>query len=204
MRTYVYVDAFNLYYGALANSRNKWLDLEKFCDGLLPNFEITAIKYFTAHVKPTVADPGQPGRQRAYLRALKTLDRVQIIPGHFLVEQSMLRAVAPPHKRVLVQKENEKGSDVNLATHLIFDGFDGAYDAAWVITGDSDQVLPVRWVREKLQRVIGVINPQSRPSAELQKAATYYRDLRRDFAAKCQFPDSIETPKGRIFKPSSW
>jgi uncharacterized LabA/DUF88 family protein len=205
MRTYVYVDAFNLYYGALANSRNKWLDLEKFCDGLLPNFEIVAIKYFTAYVKPTLADPGAPARQRAYLRALKTLPRVKRVTGHFLVEESMLRTVAPPHTRVLVQKENEKGSDVNLATHLIFDAFEDAYDAAWIITGDSDQVCPVTWVREKLKKVVGVINPQSRPSAELNKAATYYRDLRPEFAAKCQFPDSVQTANGgRVFKPSTW
>lgn len=84
MRTYVYIDAFNLYYGALANTPYKWLDLEKFCDGILsPKNEVRKIKYFTARVKPSIADPGQPTRQAAYLKALQTLSCVQVVYGHF-------------------------------------------------------------------------------------------------------------------------
>lgn len=205
MRTYVYIDAFNLYYGALANSPHKWLDLEKFCDGILSEKnKVERIKYFTAIVKPSKADPGQPARQAAYLKALSTLPRVQVIRGHFLVEESMLRTVAPPHHRVLVEKENEKGSDVNLATHMMCDAYEDAYDVAVVVTGDSDQLLPIKVVREKLGKIVGVINPQSRPSAQLQKAASFYRTIHPNFLASCQFPECMMGAKGRIFKPSSW
>lgn len=206
VRTYVYIDAFNLYYGALANTSYKWLDLEKLCDGMLSEkFKVERIKYFTAMVKPSKADPGQPARQQAYIKALGTLPRVEIIRGHFLVEESRLRTVAPPHARVLVEKENEKGSDVNLATHLLCDGYENAYDVAVVVTGDSDQVLPIKMVREKLGKDVGVINPQSRPSAELQKAASfYYGTIRPNFLATCQFPETMHSAKGIIFKPHAW
>lgn len=47
MRTYVYVDGFNLYYGALKNSPYKWLDIKDLFKRILrPSNEIQAIKYY--------------------------------------------------------------------------------------------------------------------------------------------------------------
>ncbi len=51
MKTYVYIDAFNLYYGCVKNTPYKWLDLSKLCAILLPQHHIERIKYFTARVK---------------------------------------------------------------------------------------------------------------------------------------------------------
>lgn len=121
------------------------------------------------------------------------------------MEESYLRTVAPPHQRVLVQKENEKGSDVNLATHMMCDAYEDDYDVAVVVTGDSDQLLPIQVVRKKLHKIVGVVNPQSRPAAQLQKAASFYRTVHPNFLAQCQFPESMVSENGgRIFKPSVW
>jgi len=54
MRTCVYVDGFNLYYGALRNTPYKWLDVARLCGLLLPNHDITRIAYFTARVSARV------------------------------------------------------------------------------------------------------------------------------------------------------
>ncbi|OIO05364.1 MAG: hypothetical protein AUJ52_13795 [Elusimicrobia bacterium CG1_02_63_36] len=35
-KTNVYIDVFNLYFGALKESRHKWLNLAEFCRKLLP------------------------------------------------------------------------------------------------------------------------------------------------------------------------
>lgn len=51
IRTIVYVDSFNLYYGALKRSTNKWLDLERLFGLVLTRNEIIAIKYFTAKME---------------------------------------------------------------------------------------------------------------------------------------------------------
>ena len=48
MKTWVYVDGFNLYYGALKDTPNKWLDLSRMSALLLPGYQITKIKYFAA------------------------------------------------------------------------------------------------------------------------------------------------------------
>ena len=67
LRTYVYVDGFNLYYRALKNTRFKWLNLERLVKDLLdPENEISCIRYFTAPVSGKL-DPAQPIRQQTYL-----------------------------------------------------------------------------------------------------------------------------------------
>ncbi len=48
MKTWVYVDGFNLYYGALKGTPHKWLDLSRMSVLLLPGYQITKIKYFAA------------------------------------------------------------------------------------------------------------------------------------------------------------
>ena len=51
----------------------------------------------------------------------------------------------------------EKGSDVNVAAHLLLDVLRGTVDAALVISNDSDLRLPVQEVREHVP--LGLINP---------------------------------------------
>ena len=66
MRTFVYVDGFNLYYGALKGTPWKWLDLPAlFTKVLQPHHDILKVKYFTARVSGTPADAFEtpaPGR----------------------------------------------------------------------------------------------------------------------------------------------
>jgi hypothetical protein len=50
VKTYVYVDGFNLYFGCIKRTPNKWLNIRKLCETLLPRNQIDCIKYFTAKV----------------------------------------------------------------------------------------------------------------------------------------------------------
>jgi len=43
MNTYVYVDGFNLYYGALRKTPYNWLDILALCKALLPTNNILRI-----------------------------------------------------------------------------------------------------------------------------------------------------------------
>ncbi len=72
MRASVYIDGFNLYYGAVKNRWPdcKWLDLGALSARVLPKDQINQIRYFTATVTPRMPDGKQPARQQAYLRAL--------------------------------------------------------------------------------------------------------------------------------------
>src|SRR5437899_2369590 len=96
MRTCIYIDGFNLYYGALKNSVYKWLDPAKMCRKLLKATDtIEAIKYFTAEVAARPHDPDQPVRQQTYLRALRTIPNLEIILGHFLTKPCIMPLVTP-------------------------------------------------------------------------------------------------------------
>jgi hypothetical protein len=53
----------------------------------------------------------------------------------------------------------EKGSDVNVAAHLLVDVLAGGFDAAVVISNDSDLRWPVQEARRRVP--VGVVNPGS-------------------------------------------
>lgn len=85
MKTNIYVDGFNLYYGCLKDTPYRWLDLAKMSRAVLrPEHEINRIRYFTAKVQPTPDDASKPTRQNLYLRALRTIAGLTIHEGHFL------------------------------------------------------------------------------------------------------------------------
>ncbi|MFD5110649.1 PIN domain-containing protein [Streptomyces cinereoruber] len=53
----------------------------------------------------------------------------------------------------------EKGSDVNVASHLLLDVVGGAIDAAIVISNDSDLSFPLSEARKRVP--VGLVNPSS-------------------------------------------
>ncbi len=207
MRTRIYVDAFNLYYGALKGTPYKWLNLWLLSQQLLQEQnKIEHIKYFTALVKSRSDDASQLTRQKMYLRALSTLN-VEVIYGHYLShEVQMYKAQQEPGEfpYVRVIKTEEKGSDVNIASHLLMDAFEDRYDCAVLISGDSDLVTPVLMVRSKFQKIVGVLNPQKRESKQLKKAASFYKHIRPTVLGTSQFPEELADASGTFNKPQSW
>lgn len=178
-RTNVYVDGFNLYYGSLKSSPYKWLNLLAFCQQLLPKNNIHQIKYFSALVSAREKDPDQPIRQQTYWRALRTLPSVSIIEGSFLTKEiSMPIARTNPQSYARVMKTEEKGSDVNLATHLLNDAHNKDFDIAVMITNDSDLLEPMKIVRDELHLPVGIINPHQKPSFQLQSKASFIKQVR--------------------------
>lgn len=67
VRTNVFVDGFNLCYGALKGSAYRWLDLHALARKFLPKHEINRIRYFTARVASGDGDAQQPLRQQVSL-----------------------------------------------------------------------------------------------------------------------------------------
>ena len=84
MATNVYIDGFNLYYGALKGTPYRWVNLVALCRLTLPRDRINRIRYFTARLTSLPHNPGQPARQQIYLRALATLPEVEVYFGQFL------------------------------------------------------------------------------------------------------------------------
>ncbi len=149
-RTYIYVDAFNFYYGAIKNTNYKWVNIYNLCKHLLPKNDIVKIKYFTALVSARKNDSSQPVRQKVFLRALETISCLKIYYGHFLTHAQHLPLVKPKDRMQYahVYRTEEKGSDVNLAVHLLYDAFKNNYDVAVIISNDSDLYEAIKIVKE--------------------------------------------------------
>ncbi len=208
MKTIVYVDGFNLYYGAVRGTPYKWLNIHKLCQLLLPKNQIIKIKYFTALVSAHPADMDQPIRQQIYLRALRSIPILEIIYGHFLSHEIMMPLADPlpvGSRYARVIKTEEKGSDVNLATHLINDGYMSRYEVAVVLSNDSDLVEPIKIVRQELNLPVGVLNPiPAHPSHELQKYASFMKPIRKGVLSVSQFPEKMRDVNGSFRKPTKW
>jgi hypothetical protein len=201
----VYVDGFNLYYGSLKRTPYKWLDLGRLCATMLPNDHVIAIKYYTARISARPGNPSGPTDQQIYLRALRTIPNLSITYGHFLTHSvSMALTGVAPTKRVWVDKTEEKGSDVNLASHLVRDACQNAFQVAALITNDSDLAEPVRIVRQEFNLPVGILNPHQRHSAELKRVATFLKRIRQSDLIASQFPTLLNDAKGAIHKPASW
>lgn len=207
MDTFVYIDGFNLYYGAVKNTPYKWLNVFRMCQELLPRHNIVRVKYYTANVSARAEDPDQPLRQQAYLRALATISRLDLVYGQFLQSKVMMPLAKPVrgHSRfVQVIKTEEKGSDVNIAAHMIHDGHRNLYDAAVIVSNDSDLAEPLRIVRHELHKTVGMLNPHKRPSYELMKHVMFVKQIRKGLLSICQFPDTLVDGHGTFYKPTRW
>lgn len=255
MKTYVYVDGFNLYYGALKGTSLKWLNLKLLAQQLVPaGHIISRVKYFTARVSGA-SDPDAPRRQAIYLRALQTCPELDLHFGNFLAKTvwrplinlpvANRRISLPPDQTILrtghhavdgtrpqklpvdnypprgsvrpkkapkplpdaviceVHTMEEKGSDVNLAAHLLNDAWKDLFDAAVVISNDTDLVTPIRMVAQERGKPVFIVCPgRWSASPKLVSAATYVRHISKSMLTTSQFDDPVSGTT--IRKPSGW
>jgi uncharacterized LabA/DUF88 family protein len=207
IRTNVYVDGFNFYYGALRKTAYRWIDIRRLCEFLLPRNTIADINYFAALVSARAGDRDQPERQQLFLRALRTAPGVSIHHGHFLSHAVTMPLVFGPGERqqyVRVWKTEEKGSDVNLATHLLNDAHRGRFDVAVVVSNDSDLLEPIKIVREQLGKKVGILNPHKNPSRALLPQIDFIKPTRAGVLGASQFPEAMRDAIGTFAKPAGW
>ena len=212
MRTYIYVDGFNFYYGAVKDTPYKWLDFKKLFGYLLDStHRILSIKYFTSIVTGKI-DPDQPIRQKTYLRAIqKHIPELSIHYGEFLSHNVFKPLAYPINKNLFgksikfvnVIKTEEKGSDVNLAIHVLNDAWLGLYDCAVIVSNDSDLAESLRLIKSQHKKKVGLVTPgKTHPSRELMKYADFVKRIRKGVLSLSQLPDLI--PDTSIHKPSAW
>ena len=214
-KTIVYIDGFNLYYGLLRNSQNKWLDVVAFANTLLPRpdeHDILAVKYFTARVNYDPAEPTTQMRQAAYLSALAAYSpELSIIEGYYKRFRARYPFAKEPCKScdkvsvATVWKTEEKRSDVNIASQMFIDHMERNFDCIVLVSGDTDLIAPLYYLKKRTGKSIIVFNPHERPSEELRAVSTYYKHIPRGLPAKCQLSDTVITPNGRtIHRPAAW
>jgi uncharacterized LabA/DUF88 family protein len=201
------VDSWNLYYGCLKDTPYRWLNIAEMVRLFMPvHYHIEHIRFFTARTVPRPHNPGQSVRQQALFRALQTLPNLTMHYGTFLVKQVRMMLAAPQPggvRFVDVVRTEEKGSDVNLGVYLVADGYEDAYDAAVIISDDSDLVEAVHIVRRRLRKHVTVLSPSGH-AYEMKQAATRFRQIDPAVLTRAQFPPVMRDAQGEFYKPASW
>ena len=207
MRARVYIDGFNFYYRRLKRSKTKWTNLKLLSQELLTDGDvIERIRYFTADVSPRAGDVDAPLRQQAYFRALKTIPELEIHKGSFLTKEVFRPLRDDPDQYVWVRDTEEKGSDVNLASHLLMDAFCDSFDVALVFSQDTDLLEPLRMVTEELEKIVVLAwFEDPRPSKKHRRAASAVRYVSDGMLRRSQFPDPVIGRGGALIrKPEAW
>lgn len=211
----VYIDGFNLYRRCLEKyPKLKWLDPVALARAIMPNYYVEHVHYFTAKIKPNASpDKQAPQRQQMYLRALDTLPDLTVTFGTFRTDKRHM--IEHPVKttfcgsfylKTAVRKVEEKGSDVNLAAHLIFEALTLDASHYVVLTNDSDQAGALRLLKGHGVKT-GIIFPMesARGSKELANTEPDFTGfVLREHLAKSQLPDRLQTPSGWVHRPPKW
>jgi hypothetical protein len=207
-RVVVYIDGFNLYYGVLRFSKEKWLDIERLFKLLRPHDTIQKIRYFTA-----LSSGGKSQDQLAYLKAIETLPLVNVIRGRYKNKtvKCLVQAVcAVADKDRFFNTPEEKRTDVNIAVSMLDDAYQNFCDHFILVSGDSDLVPAVNMIRTRFPaKQVTVYVPSRNPirgaAVELRASANKDRDLPLNLLRIAQLPANISDGSGgSIAKPASW
>jgi hypothetical protein len=208
----------------LLQRRNAWVT-----DGAA----IDRIVYCTARIDGATNPDGQKW-QDAYLKAILTSGSVDYIEyGHYVdrVKRAPLATpdkltgkavLAHPQWPVMIQDatgghvtgarfivshahREEKGSDVNVAAHLLLDVLRGDVEAAIVMSNDSDLRFPMQEARGRVP--VGTVNPHRRQLAGALRGLPtdgvgghWWVQLQSGDFNNHQLPD----PCGIYTKPPDW
>jgi len=204
LRTRIYIDGYNLYYGCLKGTHLKWLDLlALFEKGILPsvtamidghaiasNLQPAAIKFFTAPILEQAAKASDSIQcQEQYHAALSKHQpgRVETIKGYYSLTEARAKVIDPldPKKwprdcqSIDVWKLEEKQTDVNLALHAVKDALLGDIEHVVIVTNDTDIAPALEMIRANTKAAIGLVIPTTDheriPNADLAKHAHWVR-----------------------------
>ncbi|MFC4311655.1 NYN domain-containing protein [Steroidobacter flavus] len=230
IRTRAYIDGYNLYYGCLKRSADKWLDPRALIECILPTILHEShgqpighrcyprtFKFFTAPILEAFAKSNDSITcQWHYHSALQAHLRgdLQIIQGYY--DARPARAYrwergrpARTCERIEIWRLEEKQSDVALALHAYSDAIRGHVDQVIFITNDTDVVPALERLREDTSVIVGLIAPIRRGrgsvNAALERCAHWTRKhIGDEELARSQLPVRVRGRAGVIHKPISW
>lgn len=194
-RVISFIDGFNLYHAIATFTRPElqWLDLRKLSQAFIrPKSEILAnVLYFSA-LADHMSLPMQKAQQ-AYIDALK-LRKVIPVLGCF-----KQKARICPNCKYKWNSNEEKETDVNIASSLIDLAYRDTFDRAIIISNDSDLVPAIRLVKKRFphKRITTIAPPNYYHSNALIKVASDKARVRIEHLERSILP-AVVTDSARI------
>lgn len=229
MRTACFVDGYNLFYGLLAGTQYKWLDLPSLLAHILrvehPDNTLVSVSFFTSGVKPSLASRGIRSKeaQDSYLRALIARG-VDVTYGRHQLESGKAprfvnkKTPASRLDQVDIWKLEEKETDVHIAISMYRLAARQAslmpeerLQQIVLVSADTDMTPALRALREDFPNLrIGVILPHREGikrtiPGSLKHHAHWMRHIvTTEELATHQFPSRVPTQKKPAVKPDYW
>ncbi|BBP56683.1 NYN domain-containing protein [Pseudomonas sp. St316] len=229
MRTAFFVDGYNVFYGLLADTPYKWLNLAQLLAHIArvenPQSSLASVDYFTSSVKPELATRGILSKeaQDSYVRALKA-SKVAVHYGRHQLERAnaprfISRSVgASRQDTVAIWKLEEKETDVHIAISMYRMAsrqetlpVEERIEQLVLVSGDTDMAPALRAIREDFPHLkVGVVLPYQTGSKRLapgslkEHAHWMRRVVTCEELQSHQFPHRVPTHKAPAIKPDYW
>lgn len=229
MRTAFFVDGYNVFYGLLAGTPYKWLNLPLLLTYIAnienPKSALVSIDYFTSSVKPELATRGRISKeaQDTYVRALKA-NNVTVHYGRHQLERASAprfidkKIAASRQDKVAIWKLEEKETDVHIAVSMYRTAAKQAnihiaerVQQLVLVSGDTDMTPALKAIREDFpQMTLGIVLPcrtglkRSPPGSLIEHSHWMRRVVSSEELQLHQFPDRVPTRKAPAIKPGYW
>jgi uncharacterized LabA/DUF88 family protein len=230
LKTRVYIDGYNLYYGCLKRTPYKWLDLSKlFINHILPSsseetfsYQDLSIKFFTADIVGKAAmSTDSLNDQQAYHRALNfnsENNQLEIIKGYYAINATRAFKIdtdepnKPPNEceYVDIWKLEEKQTDVNIAVESLYDVLtDDTIEQVVFVTNDTDLASALEKIKSLDKVKVGLVIPTTdsirNPNEKLDKFADWTRkNILIDELKLSQLPRVVQGGRKPAIKPIGW
>lgn len=193
-KTFCYVDGFNLYHAIreLQTPYLKWLDLWTLAQSFLSPADIlSGVVYFTA-----VADwnPEKARRHRQYLAALRARG-CEVVQSRF---QKAVKICKTWRRSCTFQEEKE--TDVALATRVLLDALTKGADKQIIITADTDHVPLLQHLRiacPHVDTLLAAPPGRLRRANALQAHARRYLEIHPQRLGACLLPRNVRNAEGK-------
>ncbi|MCX6807276.1 MAG: NYN domain-containing protein [Patescibacteria group bacterium] len=217
MKVIFFIDGFNLYH-AIDNNFNhgkyKWLDLRKLSNLFIEeNEQIKKIFYFSTFCP---WNKEKMIRHKKYVRALSK-NGVEMIRGSFQLttkrfikgKMNVLNLIPPDIEvpaEIKFQSYEEKKTDVNIAVKIIECATLDIYDHFYILSGDSDFVPAIKYVRKNYQHIkLTNILPINSAGQEIGKACHAQLRIEEDHLRKSLLEQKIVVAKDAVIeKPEEY
>lgn len=230
MRTAFFIDGYNLFYGLLAGTPYKWLDVARLLSEILrvqdPSSAPASFYYYTSDVIPRLASQGIKSKeaQDTYIRALKSTG-IEVIKGSHRLDARMaptrIDGIEPCRQtKSPIWHLEEKQTDVNIAIGMYRLAAQQALLASEnpiqqivLVGSDSDMTPALQAIRTDFPEItVGLILPIRKddrpPNKGLMALAHWTRThITESELQASQFPNRVPATNPRkrpADKPSYW
>ena len=87
---------------------------------------------------------------------------------------------------------------------MLIDAYDNKYDAAVLISNDSDLKSPLQHIKRNLGKKVINLSPHAQNSIQLKMSSTFAKKIKECDLKKSLFADELEDQTGKFHKPKKW